>query len=537
MTWTFTPPEPRAAQSLPDVLARRVERHGDGPWIVGDERVWTYRDVDRLSNGLARGLAERGVAAGDTVLVMLADGIEFIATWCALAKLGAVQVPVNTQLRGNVLAHVVADSRARTLIVHSRFLERLADIAPRLGHIVQLLVDGVTAVSLPTDIEHLAAFPLAPMLVDDDTAPAGGPAATDLIAVLYTSGTTGPSKGVMITHIHAYEYARSVVELLELRDADIYYAPLPLFHIAGQWGVPYAACLVGARAVIARAFSTRDFWPDVRRHGATTTFLLGAMANFLYQQPMRDDDADTPLERALVVPLLPEIEDFKRRFGCLVSTTWGATEFNVPTRSTFTLADNLTCGVVARDRYEVRIVDELDNELPAGVAGEALVRAKEPWITSTGYWQHPQWTVTAWRNQWIHTGDMLKRDEVGNLYFVDRCKDSIRRRGENISSMEVEQELNAHPDVLECAVIPVDSKHTEQEVMAVVVAQPGAAIDYESLLQFLASRMARFMVPRYIEVVSELPKTQTGKIQKYLLRERGTSEATWDREAAGVAIE
>ena len=209
---------------------------------------------------------------------------------------------------------------------------------------------------------------------------------------------------------------------------------------------------------------------------------------------------------------------------------------NCPVRSGFDLVDSRSCGRLVEDLYEVRIADGEDRELPPGVAGEALVRAKEPWIISNGYWNHPEWTVAAWRNQWFHTGDMLMRDEAGNYYFVDRAKDAIRRRGENISSMEVENDINAHPDVLECAVIPIESAHTEQEVMAVVVARPGHAVDPEDLIRFLAPRMAYFMVPRYIDVVPELPKTPTGKIRKVPLRESGVTPTTWDREAAGVRL-
>ena len=487
-----------------------------------------------MSSRLANGLAAHGIGKGDTVLAMLPDCVEFIAAWCGLAKLGAVQVPVNTHLRGTVLSHVVGDSRARTMIVGARFLGRIADVP--LGRVESLIVLGEMPDQWPEALATLHRSPFGALLEAPDNPLDDAPAATDLVAVLYTSGTTGPSKGVMITHIQAYEYARAVVELLELVPDDVYYAPLPLFHIAGQWGVAYAACLAGARAVLPRPFSAGAYWPDARRHRATTTFLLGAMANFLFQQPESDDDANNPLERALVVPLLPEIEAFKRRFGCLVSTTWGATEFNVPTRSTFTLANNRTCGRVAEDRYEVRIVDELDREVPAGVPGEAVVRPREPWITMAGYWGHPDWTAAAWRNLWLHTGDMLMRDEEGNLYFVDRTRDAIRRRGENISSMEVEQEIVAHPDVVECAVIPVASEHTEQEVMAVVVPRPGGALDPADLIEFLAPRMAYFMVPRYVEIADALPKTQTGKIRKYALRERGPTPRTWDREAAGIRL-
>ena len=237
-----------------------------------------------------------------------------------------------------------------------------------------------------------------------------------------------------------------------------------------------------------------------------------------------------------MVPLIPEVEEFKSRFDCLVSTTWGGTEMNCPTRSGFDLVDNKSCGRVCEDRYEVRIVDENDTELPPGVPGEALVRTREPWIMTNGYWNNPEWTAKAFRNLWYHTGDMLMRDRDGNLYFVDRIVDAIRRRGENISSMEVENEISAHPGVLECAVIPVASEHTEQEVMAVVVTREGCELNPVELIRFLEPRMPYFMVPRYIDFVDSLPKTPTGKIQKYALRDKGTTAGTWDRELAGIKL-
>ncbi len=209
---------------------------------------------------------------------------------------------------------------------------------------------------------------------------------------------------------------------------------------------------------------------------------------------------------------------------------------NCPMRSGFDLVDSRSCRWLADNRYEVRIVDEDDQEVEPGVPGETLVRTKEPWIIFNGYWNHPEWTVVAWRNQWFHTGDILMRDEARNYYFVDRSKDAIRRRGENISSMEVENEINAHPDVLECAVIPVESAQTEQEVMAVVVLKPGQSVDPEDLVLFLEPRMVYFMVPRYVETIPELPKTPTGKIQKVPLWENGLTKDTWDREAAGVKL-
>lgn len=215
----------------------------------------------------------------------------------------------------------------------------------------------------------------------------------------------------------------------------------------------------------------------------------------------------------------------------------GGTEMNCPTRSGFRLPNARTCGRIEDDLYEVRIVDENDKELPPGLPGEAVVRPKKPWIVMDGYWNHPEWTVKAWRNLWLHTGDMLMRDTDGNLYFVDRLKDAIRRRGENISSIEVEQEINAHPDVLESVVVPVAAEVTEQEVMAAIVLKPGARPAPGDLIQFLSDRMPYLMVPRYIEFVQELPKTPTGKVQKYALRDRGVSALTWDRVKAGIKLE
>ncbi len=523
--------------TLAHVLARRLVDAGDKPWILTEAGRFTYREVDRLACRLANGLVRLGVGRGDTVLLMLNNCIEFIALWCALAKIGAIEVPVNCHYKGRLLAHLVNDSAARVIIADGEFLPRLAEVASDVTALSTAVVYGTTPEPRPdARVGAARLVPYAEILADDARFAAFSPAPWDQLAVMYTSGTTGPSKGVIVTHGHAFEYARGVIDMLDLRPDDVYYAPLPLFHIAGQWAVVYAAAIAGATAVLPDSFGPARFWPICRQYRATCSFLLGAMANLLYRQPPAADDADNPLERVLIVPLIPDVEKFKRRFGVLVSTTWGGTEMNCPTRSGFELPNARTCGRVDTELYEVRIVDEHDNELPSGVAGEAVVRPKKPWIVMAGYWRHPEWTEQAWRNLWLHTGDMLMADADGNLYFVDRVKDAIRRRGENISSMEVEQEINAHPDVLETAVIPVAAEVTEQEVMAVIVPKPGRTPAPEALIAFLGERLPYFMVPRYLEFASELPKTPTGKIQKYALRARGVTAATWDRVQAGVPV-
>jgi crotonobetaine/carnitine-CoA ligase len=523
--------------TLTAVLAERVAQSGDRPFLVTDAGTISYREFDRHSTRVAHGLERLGISEEEPVLIMLPNTLEFVATWCAIAKLAAIEVPVNTAYRGTILSHVINDSTAETMIVDHSYLESITAALPHLTHLKRLIVTG-SQLQLDSarrlgslDLLHFEA-----LIADDDTPIPERANPHTLMAVMYTSGTTGPSKGVMITHTHAYHYALACRELLDLQSSDVYYAPLPLFHIAGQWALVYAACLAGAQAVLTDRFSIDRFWSDVRRTGATATFLLGAMGSFLHRQPQRKEDSTTPLEKAMIVPLFPEVDDFKKRFAVEVTTTYASTEVNVPLRAGFQLPNPRTCGTVEDSLFEARIVDEHDQELPDGEVGEFVVRPKLPWLVMAGYWRHPEWTASAWRNLWLHTGDAMYRDRDGNLYFSDRVKDCIRRRGENISSIEVENEILAHPSVQECAVVPVEAEETEQEVLAFIVAKPGQQVDPTTLIRFLEPRMAYFMVPRYVEFLDDLPKTPTGKIKKHELRRHGVGASTWDRVKAGVTL-
>jgi len=532
----------RSEQTVMEVLRRSVAAHGDTPFLIEDGRAITYRAIDAGSNRLAHGLADLGIAAGETVLMMMANRADVIALWLALAKLGAVEVPVNSAYRGGVLAHIVNDSRATTLVCSRDFLERIDAIAGEITGLERIIVHdpGGEESSVPAGLaERFTILPWSGLASADESALPDRACYRDLMAVMYTSGTTGVSKGVMVCHAHAYEYSNCVTEVLDLQAGDIYYAPLPLFHIAGQWAVVYASMLAGGTVVLKEKFSVSEFWDDVARHKVNVSLLLGAMCNFLHRQPAASTDADNTLDKVLVVPLIPEISEFAERFGLRVTTNYGSTEVCVPLRAgfdapaprLFELHDDASCGRIVSDRFEVRIVDEHDEEVPVGTVGELVVRPREPWITMLGYWNNPARTEEAWRNLWLHSGDAVRRDGDGNHYFVDRIKDAIRRRGENISSIEVENEITAHPAVLECAVYPVPSEHTEDEVMAAVVIKPGATLDAATLLTWLVPRLSDFALPRYVDLVDDLPKTQTGKIQKFPLRERGISAATWDRLA------
>ena len=528
---------PSGPRTLVHIVRAAAAAHPGKPWIAAEDRAATFADLDRLSNRVARGLRDLGLSRGDRIATMLTDSIDQIAVWLACCKLGLLEVPVNTAYRGDMLAHVMRDSGARAAIVTAGLTPRFAELQsppPDLERMILLPDGGDTAA--PAGI---SCAPFDAILPADDTDIGEPPAESDLMAIMYTSGTTGRSKGVMVTHAHAYEYALGVVTALGLDSSDVFHtSALPLFHVAGRWGVVLAAAAVGATVALPVRFSVRSYWNDMRRSGATATFLLGTMASFLQSQDPDPSDRDNPVRKVLMCPLLRDVTGFAERFGVQVGTAYGSTEANAPVLMPLgtPVADNQVVGRVRADRFDLIVADELDRRVPPGTIGEILVRPRQPWLVMQGYWKQTDATIQAWRNLWLHTGDAGRTDEAGNVYFVDRLQDTIRRRGENISSMEVEAIIVQHPDVAECAVFPVKSEHLEQEVMAVVVPTPGGRIAPEDFVLWLADRMPKFMVPRFVDVAEALPKTQTGKITKNVLRAAGVTPTAWDREKAGIRL-
>ena len=301
---------------------------------------------------------------------------------------------------------------------------------------------------------------------------------------------------------------------------------LPMFHVglSQMFGL---VLLSGATMAIREKFSVSNFWPDVRRYGVTTTILLSTMPNFLMSRPPEAGDRDHPLRKVIVVPLPADLDGFRVRFGVAVGTWFNMTEVSVPLCSDgFTLVNGTSAGR-PRPGVTARIVDDFDRPLPPGAAGELVVRADQPWEFALGYWNNPAKTVESWRNLWFHTGDCFRTDAEGNFYFVDRLKDTIRRRGENVSSFEVEREIDTHPAVLESAAVAVPSDLGEDEIMVVAGLKPGATLTPPDLHAYLVTRLPAYMVPRFIQIVAgELPKTPTGKIVKTAIRAAGTA-ATW----------
>lgn len=495
--------------------------------IFTDGSQWTYAETLRQAVTTANALRALGVRQGERVMCWLPNSADCLRLWFGLNFLGAVFVPLNLAYRGNLLRHAVKLSEARLGIVHADLHRRLGEIElSKLEEIVVLGGEGTDLAGLKVhQSAALASHDVDPPALDRAIAP------WDMQSIIFTSGTTGPSKGVMSSYVHLYSMAAAAPFL---RSDDRYMINLPMFHSGGV--MPVTAMLIhGGSIVMVDAFDTEAFWPTVRRTGITTAILLGVMGGFLLKRPAGEDDKDHTLRTCTYVPLNDTAPRFHERFGTEVHTHFNMTEISMPIVSE---ANPTALGSAGKPRpgVQVRLVDENDCEVPVGSIGEMVVRTDCPWAMNHGYAANADATVAAWRNGWFHTGDGFRRDEEGNFYFVDRLKDAIRRRGENISSFEVESEVLSHPAVREAAAIAVKSEIAEDEVMAVVALKDQAGFDPAELIEFLRPRMAHFMIPRYVRVVDALPRTPTAKVEKVKLREQGLTDDTWDRDAAGIVV-
>jgi crotonobetaine/carnitine-CoA ligase len=510
---------------LTTMLAERAAATPDRPFLQDVEgNQLTYGELHDRILRWAGALQGAGVEPGDTVVTMLPSSLEAFAVWLGIASLRAIEVPLNTAYRGPMLEHTVNNADARIAVVASAYLPQFEEVR------------GATP-----GLERIVAPDGADAGFADDVVPAKDlePAAYhDIACMIYTSGTTGPSKGVLMPWGELYQFVTAIPDTI-LEQDGVFYLCLPVFHVSGKSGI-YIAAHHDARMLVRDTFSLTEFWNDVRRHNVTSVGLIGVMASFLMAVPEQPGDADNPLRNVSMGPLVNEVEEFKRRFGVQVSTGYGMTEIAVPLASdAWNLANATSCGRVRTGYpgYDVRVVDEWDRPLGPDEVGELIVRTAEPWTMNAGYYNMPAETAAAWRNGWFHTGDAFRYDADGNYYFVDRIKDAIRRRGENISSFEVEAYVIRHPAVAECAAVAVPSEHSEDEVKVVVVPAPGAVVDPRELIEFLMPTMPRFMIPRYVEIVDALPKTPTMRVRKVELRTAAAvTDATWDREAAGVEL-
>ncbi|CAM5785994.1 ATP-dependent acyl-CoA ligase [Castellaniella caeni] len=516
-------PLPPAQRTVPQMLQRQTREFGARPAVTLGAASWSHADMARVAARRAGALQAAGMQPGQAVAIMSASRPENLETFLACGWMGAVAVPINTACQGPQIEYFLANSQARLLVIEADLLERLATAT--LEHTGLEAIWVLDAGPLPARIGGVAvhAWPQSTAAVEPAPVRPG-----DVLAILYTSGTTGPSKGVLCSHAHYYWWGLNSLQVVDAGPDDVLCTTLPLFHINALNTYAQAA-LAGCQVVFLPKFSASGFWGSMRQHGATVIYLLGAMVPILLAQPHSAAEREHRVRIGLGpgVPAL-SLAEFKTRTGIHLLEGYGSTETNfvIATRP-----DSPRQGIMGwvRPGFEARVADDEDVELPDGTAGELLLRADEPYAFASGYFNMPDKTVEAWRNLWFHTGDRVVRDADGAFRFVDRIKDAIRRRGENISSYEVEQVLQSHPAVATVAVYPVRSELAEDEVMGAVVAQPGQALDPAELIAWCEARLPYFAIPRYLDVLDELPRTENGKIQKYKLRERGVSDTTWER--------
>ena len=528
-TMSMTPSAPRRGECLGVEMRRAAAEAPDRPFLRMAQGEWTYRQFDDETDRVAAGLHRLGVRQGDVVSLMLPNCVEFVVTWFALARLGAVAAPVNTSFRGQVLGQAIDLVRSRWLVAHASLADQWTEVRAGLATVEQVvIVGGAEGFSGALGYESLRE-PLPPAIERVDEAHVDG---ADLCLLLYTSGTTGRSKAAMISHRFVLVQAAGVVEGLGLTRDDVLYCPYPLFHLDAAVMTVAPALLLRGVAAIGERFSVSRYWDEVRALQATVFDFMGATLTMLWKQPPSPLDRQHRVRLGWGVPLPDWASEFEQRFGCRLVELYGSTEVGA---ILYTPLDRPrrpgSCGKVL-DRWEVKLVDESDFEVPVGEPGELVVRPREPSVIMDGYYGMPEATLAVFRNLWFHTGDLLRQDADGFFYFVGRRKDIVRRRGENISAAEVEMGIEAHPDVLACAVFGVPSDMTEEEVMACVVRRPGAPLTHEALAAHCTAAMARFMVPRYIRFVAELPKTPTDKVEKFRLHQQGVTPDTWDREKA-----
>lgn len=491
----------------------------------------SYRELDDRSARIATALADLGVARGEPVCVLLETSCDYVAAWMGLTRLGALEVPINTGFRGAALAHAINLTSARRLILDSSLAPLVAEIRGDLPHLRDVILRGDPAGA--QGLHGLAVTPFDELLTAAPSRALVAVEPGESALLLFTSGSTGPSKACRIPHRYTIRQAQIFGEQLGVGADDVLYAPFPLFHADGAIFTVAAALAAGGTAALAARFSVSRFWDDCRRHGATLFDYMGATLTMLYKQPPSPADHDHQVRLGWGVPAPLWAAEFEQRFGVELVEVYGLSDAGIVlyNRPGEPRRDG-SCGR-AVPPFDVRVHDRFGIEAPVGEVGELVVRADEPHVILTDYYGNPAATAEAFRDLWFHTGDLVRRDADGYFYFVGRLKDIIRRRGENISAFDLEQTLLDHPDIVEAVAYGVPSEMTEEDVMVTVVPRAGAAVAAQNVADWVAARLARHMVPRYVRLVDAIPRTETEKPAKYKLKELGVTADTVDFEVGG----
>ena len=518
--------------TVSDLVCLRAQTCADREVLRFDDRPATYRELDSRAAAISRGLATLGVGRGHRVAVLLDNSIYAIEAWVALARLHAVEVPVNPALRGESLAFPLRVTGCEVLVTTGRFLAAVNTVTgslPALRRVV--LVDDGHEFSGAGTVPYSALLEPSSAAASGD--PLGEPASDDVgreaSVIMFSSGTTGPPKGVVLTHAANFSLARGVAEAMAYEETDVLYNVFPLSHVNARFTTILVAMLVNATAVVHRRFSASGFWATCREEGVTAFNYMGTMSALLLAQPARDGDRDHGARKAYGSGTVGALQQqFRSRFGVAMVETYGSTELGMVTHTGLSASSPAaSCGQPV-EGYAVSIQDRAGRSLAAGEKGEITVRPVLPGQMFTGYFDNAPATVQAWRDLWFHTGDRGYLDAKGWLYFVDRLKDTIRRRGENISSWEVERTFLSHPAVAEACAVGIPSGISGEEVLVALVLQ--SEVPPAELLRYSERDLPYFAVPRYVRIVESLPKTASSRVEKYKVKAEGVTPDTWDRE-------
>ncbi len=529
--------------SLPQLLVARLETDPDSEYLDVLGTKFTSADVARTAGSLATSLAELGVARGDRVATLMENSPEGMLSWWGTVLSGAISAPINSAYKGDYLRHQLADSGSRVVAVQGDLASRIAAIAADVESLEHVIVVGEPDAEIVGPKVHrwddlLATEPMEPNL---DVAP------RDLATFVYTGGTTGPSKGCMLSHNYHVGLANQIAICWRRTPEDVVWSALPLFHFNAISVCLTGALSCGGRAAVSGKFSVSGFWPEMNRTGATIVSLLGSMAYLLANDEPRPEmpgsgasEANTTLRLIGAAPLPMEIDrTLRERFHTdTFSGAYGLTEASLVSWTPLGVENRPNAAGVINDEYfDVRIFDDDDNELARNRDGEIVLRPKRPHVMYEGYWGNDAATVRTSRNLWYHTGDIGRIDDDDYLYFVDRKADYLRRRGENISSFEVEKILMKHVAIVDVVVHAVPSELTEDDLKITTTLSPDASVTEEELFLWCVEELPYFALPRYIEFRDDLPRSPVGRVLKRVLRDEGVTDATWDLEKSDVTYE
>ena len=522
-----------------DFLEEKAQKFGERTMLLFRKQILSYGDMDRNSNRVANGLIKHGAKPREGIAIMSVNSPRFYDFYFGALKIGMYAVPTNTALRGQQLIHILNHSEAKHLLVHYSLYEYFDKIRAEAPNVKTVIIDTLDAppdYKLPTGVISIEDFYSKDL---SSTRPAERPIEGDVAVLMYTSGTTGLPKGVVTRHGDPLMGMAEAFSRSAYSPSDVFYTCLPLFHANALFVTTLAVIGSGASLALGQKFSASKFWDEVREYGATTFNLLGAMIPILMKQPPKPNDHDNKVRLVITSACPADIwTKFEERFGVTIWEAYGAVDGG---GAIIMNIGNAPKGSIGKPfGAKVRIVDDKGNEVPARTPGELLIklRVKKEKAAKEGggveYYKNPEASTKKVRDGWLHTGDYVYHDDKGYLFFVGRDSETMRRRGENVSTYEVELEILKYPAVQECAVYGVPAELGEDDIMASIVLVEGKTLDPKDLVKFLDDKLAYFAIPRYYRVMDELPKTETHRVIKKKLQEIGVTPDTWDAEAHGI---